>query len=518
MRNINRLLYSILFLATACSQDVITLEEPVGPVEANCEGVEAGSADFTRFVAIGNSFVAGFQAGALFTEGQNNSLAAILNKQFECAGAPSEFVQPSINTTYGYNIFVSPNPVGNVVLGRMLLQGASPRPTPQVSGPEAIPNPAVNPSFIYPGGKASLNNFGVQAIVLGQALIPETGNWAGAGVDPRFNPFYGRLAYPGNGTSTLLTDVIAAQGTFFLFWLGMDDFLLHAAYGGDPAKAPLTAAAAFDAQYKLAVGGLLASNPELKGVVANFPNIFKMPHFTLVAWNAVPLDAATAGSLTSGLAINYNAFLDGMATNGLITAEEAAKRTLTYAAGQNAVLITDETLTDLSPYMAGPYAGLLPYARARQTTRSDIMPFNAASVIGTAIGGDPTKVYGVSVPLPDQYALIPSEIAAIEGARVAFNATVKTVADANSTRVAFADVDQALETLITAQLMVLNNVSLTANINPPTGIYSEDGIHPNSRGYAYLSRAFITAINTTFGATLLPTDVSKYKATGLPIP
>jgi hypothetical protein len=518
MTKFNKLIYFFLFVASACSQDVIDLEEPEAPAGPTCDGVSAGSASFAKFIAIGTSYTAGFQAGALFNDGQSNSLPAILNKQFECAGAPADFKQPSINTAKGFNIFVTPNPVGNVVLGRMLLQGASPKPTPQVSGTEAIPNPAVNPLFVYTGSKTQLNNFGIQAIVLGQALIPETGNWAGAGTDPRFNPFYGRLAYPGNGTSTLLTDAIASGGSFFLFWLGMDDFMLHAAFGGDPSKAPLTSAAAFDAQYKMAVGGLLASNADLKGVVANYPSIFKMPHFTSVVWNAVPLDAGTATQLTASLANNYNAFLDGMVQAAYITSDEAKKRKLTYTSGQNAILITDETLTDLSPAMAGPYAGLLPYARARQTTSSDILPLSAGSVIGTAIGGDATKVYGVSVPLPDQYALIPSEIMAIESARLAFNATVKSVANAYPTRVAFADVDQALENLIAAKLMVLNNVSLTANINPPTGIYSEDGIHPNSRGYAYISRAIISAINTTFGATINATDVSKYQATGLPIP
>lgn len=517
MRHYHKPVLVSLVFALACSQDVIDLQEPQGPVEVDCSTVTAGNADFTKFVAVGSSFVAGFQAGALFTEGQNNSLAAILNKQFECAGAPASFGQPSINTTHGFNIFVTPNPVGSVVLGRMLLQGASPRPTPQVSGPEAIPNPAVNPSFIYTGGKANLNNFGIQAILLGQALIPQTGDWSGA-TDPRFNPFYGRLAYPGTGTSTIIGDVAAAGGTFFLLWLGMDDFLLNAAYGGDVAKAPLTDAAAFNVQYRLAVTSLLSSNPNLKGVIANFPNIFKMPHFTSVAWNAVPLDAATAAGLTSMLANNYNAFLDGMAANSVITVDEATKRKISYSSGQNAILISDETLTDLSPYMAGPYAGLLPYAQARQTTNADILPLSAGSVIGTAIGGDATKIYGVSVPLPDQYVLIPSETMAIEGARQDFNAIVRGVAEENSTRLAFADINQALESLISAQLMVINNVSITPNINPPTGIYSEDGLHPNSRGYAFLSNAIISAINTRFGSTINATDISKYKATGLPIP
>lgn len=514
----------VLLLMGGCEQELIVTTPPepdttnTGPID--CTGAAAGTASFSKFVAIGSSYVAGFQAGALFDSGQYYSLASILNKQFECVGAPATFKQPNINTAMGFNIFVTPNPTATgVVLGRMLLQGASPRPTPQVSTVAAIPNPSVNPAFIYTGSKAELNNFGIQAIVLGQALIPETGSWAaGAGGDPRFNPFYGRLAFPGTGTSTVIGDAAAAGGSFFLFWLGMDDFLLHAAFGGDPTKAPLTTAPAFQGQYGAAIGALLGSSPNLKGVVVNFPSIFVMPHFTSVKWNPIPLDATTAGGLTASLANNYNAFLDGMVAALAITADEAAKRKLTYTASTtNPVLINDETLTDLSPYMAGPYAGLLPYARARQTKNTDIFPLSAGSIIGTTIGGDPTKVYGVSVPLADQYCLIPSEIQAIEAARTAFNATVKTVADANSTRLAHADVNAAFADFITAQVYILNGVAITPNINPPTGIYSEDGVHPNSRGYAFISRVVIEAINGKFGSTIPLTNISRYKATALPI-
>ena len=526
----NKLLYILLscciILATGCEQEVIETT-PAEPDLTNiatepCIG-SAGSADFSKFVAVGNSFVAGMQAGALFDEGQDNSLPAILNRQFVCVEGSSEFNQPTINSALGFNLFITPNPTGTgVVLGRLLLQGASPRPTPQVSNMQAVPNPAVNPSFIYAGEKSELNNYGVPALLLGQALIPETGNWAGAGVDPRFNPFYGRLAYPGTGTSTIIGDAAAAGGTFFLFWLGMDDFFLHAAFGGDPAKAPLTPTgplpSGFDGQYAAAVGSLLGSNPDLKGVVANFPNIFAMPHFTSVTWNAIPLDAENAATVTTNLANNYNAFLDGMVTNSIITPAERDQRRLTYTAGQNAILISDETLTDLSPYMAGPYEGLLPYALARQTKNTDIVPLGAGSVLGTALGGDATKLYGVTVPMPDQYILIPSEIAAIEAARTSYNATVASVANSYGTRLALADVASAFSNFISARAYVVNNITITPNINPPTGIYSEDGVHPNSRGYAFISNIFIEAINEKFGSTIPLTNISNYQATGLPIP
>ncbi|HEX7027586.1 MAG TPA: hypothetical protein VF268_10115, partial [Gammaproteobacteria bacterium] len=60
--------------------------------------------------------------------------------------------------------------------------------------------------------------------------------------------------------------------------------------------------------------------------------------------------------------------------------------------------------------------------------------------------------------------------------------------------------------------------TITPNINPPTGIYSEDGIHPNSRGYAFIANIFIDAINEQFGASVPKANLGNYSATGLPLP
>ncbi|MGE0590336.1 MAG: hypothetical protein AB7O48_17275 [Cyclobacteriaceae bacterium] len=555
------LLAIALFITVSCEQEVIVAEPPVVDTPDPGPDPVAGSVSFTKFVAIGNSFVAGVQGGALFTDGQNNSLAAILNKQFETVGAPATFNQPTIGASLGFNLFLTQPVLGppfdptKPVLGRLLLQTSTtpdcktgafgPRPTPQAYAAgmlEAVPNPTANPGFIYTGGKATLNNFGVPAIVLGQALIPETGAWAGAGVDPRFSPFYGRLAFPGTGTSTIIGDAAAAGGSFFLFYLGLDDFFLHAAFGGDPAKAPLTTNGAFAGQYNAAIGALLGSNANLKGVVGNFPDIFKMPHFTSVAYNPIPLDATTAAAVGAGFA-GYNTALDGLSgaltatpANFGLTAEQAAglvaelaTRKVTFTAScENKALIADETLTNLGPFFDGMLAatlitseqraGLTPYQQVRQTTPTDILPLGAGSVLGTTVGGNPLLVNGVSVPLADQYVLIPSEIEAIKAARASFNASIAATVAANTSRLALADIDAAMVALVSAGATVQNGVTITPNINPPTGMYSEDGVHPNSRGYAFLSRVFIQAINAKFGSTIPLTDVSLYSATGLPIP
>ena len=75
---------SIIIIALAagiivsCKQEVITLTPPENPTPETPTGSK-GNADFSKYVSIGNSLTAGYQAGALFTEGQQNSFPLILS-------------------------------------------------------------------------------------------------------------------------------------------------------------------------------------------------------------------------------------------------------------------------------------------------------------------------------------------------------------------------------------------------------------------------------------------------------
>lgn len=543
----------VLFFVGACEQELIVTTPPEPDMtnvgDPPCSGT-AGSANFTKFVAVGNSFVAGVQGGALFTDGQNNSLPALINKQLKCAGGTETFVQPDIKASLGWNLFVTQpflkDPT-KPILGKLLLQygtnvdactgAASPRPNPQAYAPgnlEALPNPAANPGFIWYNGttntKANLNNFGVPAIVLGQALIPQTGAWSGAGSDPRFSPFYGRLDYPGTGSSTIIGDVVARQPTFILFWLGLDDFFLHAAFGADPAKAPLTSNAAFTGQLNAAIGALLA-NTTAKGVVGNFPDIFAMPHFTSVSYKPIPLNATLAGQLNAGFT-GYNTVLSGLVANkaafgisDALAAEINSRKIVFKDTCQNKVVLVDETLTDLGPYFDALAAAtgmsptdrakLTPYQQVRQSLKTDVLPLSTGSVLGTT---GTFGILGLSEPLPDQYVIVPAEKEAINAARASFNASILAAVNGSGDRLALADVNAAMTTLVTNGAGGYNGLFIIPTIAPPAGIYSEDGVHPNTRGYAFLSNVFITAINTKFGATVPLVNLSKYSSTALPIP
>jgi hypothetical protein len=540
---------SLVLLLNSCEQEVIDLNPPDQPPPACPDDATAGSADFSKFIAIGNSFVAGVQGGALFTSGQNNSLAAILNKQFECVGAPETFNQPTIGATLGWNLFVTqPFLADNTkpILGRMLLQYAdnvscatgqpSPAPTPQAYAAgnlEALPNPAFNPGFMYTGSKTELNNFAVPAITIGQLLTPATGNWADPNPAVGFSPFYGRFA-SAPGTSRIITDAASAGGTFFLFWVGMDDFLLHAAFGGDPTKAPLTTVSDFQTRLGGALSplspiGLLGLNPNIKGVIGNFPDIFKMPHFTLVAYNPIPLDQASATALTAGFA-GYNDVLDALVANkdafGISNdlAAEITSRKVTFEAGcNNKIMLIDETLVDLGGYFDqmkalgfisdADRAGLAPFEQIRQTTPDDVVPLSAGSVLGE----DGTfGVLGVSEPVGDQYVIIPTEKAEIDATRSMYNQIISGFAATFPDRLALADVAAKVDGFTGGA--IVDNVTITPNLVPPTGIYSEDGLHFNARGYAFVADAFIEAINETYDATVPSVNLGEYPATGLPIP
>jgi hypothetical protein len=203
-------------------------------------------------------------------------------------------------------------------------------------------------------------------------------------------------------------------------------------------------------------------------------------------------------------------------------------RKITFAAStSNKVVINDESITDLGTvldYMLSQgfisqaqRDGAAPYENARQATSSDLITLTAASVIGTLVGGDPTKVNGVSVPLADQYVLIPSEITEIQDRTADFNDVIAGVVAGSGGRLALADVHQKFSDVFNKVTTSVDGIPVNATFAPPTGLFSEDGVHPNNRGSAYIAKIFIEAINATFGATVPLPSIARDFSTHLPV-
>lgn len=546
---------SIVLLTTlmtgACVQKPI---EPVPPASVTPETPDPGTAVFTKFVAVGDSYMAGMQGGALFNAGQGNSIPKILAAQFSTVGG-GDFNQPDINHENGFNASFSVVP--GTIRGRLILfdadgandpdgagcavsRSAAPRAagdyggvttttcpstvtTPNMPAPYNTAQSPLDPSFPFAGNKATLNNFGVPGARIFHAGVPNYGT---------LNPLYGRFASdPVN--KPLITDAAEKGGNFFIFNFGNFDILNYATTGGVASSNgtgtnDMTDIGTFTAAYGATLAGMLAV-PNSQGVVTTIPDIANLPYFTTVLWNQIEFkatnctDAATIAGL-NGLFGNYNNALDGavLAVPGF-TAEEAARRKVVYGYGKNPVLIQDETLTDLTTFMTGASPAFAQFGRMRPATATDIVTLSAGGALGTCAPSPPTGIpaaqwiYGVSAPLPDQFILIPTETADIQARTIAFNDVIKAAATATSGRVVVADIYAAYKTLFTNKAYVANGVTITPSFAPPAGMFSEDGLHPNSRGCAFTANVIIDAINTGFTAKIPKASLALYSATGLPV-
>jgi hydrogenase/urease accessory protein HupE len=289
-------------------------------------------------------------------------------------------------------------------------------------------------------------------------------------------------------------------------WIGNNDVLGYATSGGsgvnqlgnvNPASYganDITDPGVFANVYSGLVDAMTANGA--KGVVANIPYVTTIPFFTTVPFNPVPLDAATATQLNAGYAA-YNGGLTAALNAGLISAEEKAKRTITFQAGNNAVVMVDSYLTSLAAL------GLPSY---RQATAADLMVLPSRSFIGTTVGGNPQQINGVSVPLADNWVLSKDEIAEIKVAVDAYNASIKSIAEAKG--LAFVDANAVMSQVFNGGIRY-GNYHLTASY-VTGGAFSLDGVHPSARGYALIANKFAEAINAKYGSTFKPLDLAEY--------
>ncbi|MNK07071.1 hypothetical protein D3C87_249800 [compost metagenome] len=466
--------------------------EPEFDNEVTNGSYSAGEADFSSYVAIGNSLTSGYMDGTVSRTNQAYSFPNTLAQQFALVGGGT-FEQPSyaddVNNTGGFLL-------GGVQISstRLVLNVGK-----AVPGPEPISKPAtMNLENLQ---AKAYNNMGVPGAKSFHVLAPGYGNIAGVATG-QANPYFVRHAT--SPSATVLGDAMTKNPTFFTNWIGNMDVLAYATSGGagvdrlgnlNPATYgpnDITDPNVFASAYSTIINTLTSNGA--KGVVATIPNVTSIPYFTTVPYNPVPLDAATAGALNQGFA-QYNGGVQLAKNGGLITADEAAKRTIVFHAGAgNAVTIEDESLTDLSGL------GLPSY---RQATANDLLVLTASSFIGTTVGGNPQQINGVSVPLGDQWVLVPSEISAIATATETFNATIKSIAASKG--LAVADMNAIMQQLVSGlrtddgQIYTANYFSV-ASLS--TVLFSLDGIHPNARGYAVVANEVIKVINSHYKAKL----------------
>lgn len=481
--------------------------EPEFENPVNEDGVyDSGSANFSNYVAVGNSLTAGFADGALYITGQQSSFPNILAGQFEFAGG-GDFTQPLMNDNLGGLLLNGQQITDNRLVLSVDANGNSAPVRLQGSPTTEVTNGPTGP----------FNNMGVPGAKSFHLVAPGYGNVGGVPAGTA-NPYYARIATSAN--ATIINDAASQNPTFFSLWIGNNDILSYATSGGvgvdqtgniDPSTYgpnDITDPNVFASVYSQEVQALAGSASG--GVLINIPDVTSIPYFTTVPTQVVPLDAATAAQLNAQFALYNTQVLPGLVAAGFISQEEADMRAVSFSAGQNFPIMTDDDLTDITQVLIGqgipaPTAELL--GQLRQVKANDLIVLPASSVIGTTPNPDvPTNIIGVSIPLGDEFVLTTQEQARVSTASASYNATIQALASAND--LAFVDARAALKRV--AEEGVVYNGGVLTSAFATGGAFSLDGVHPTPRGYAYTTNVIISAINAKYNATLPKVEIGNY--------
>lgn len=445
----------------------------------------SGEADFSTYVALGNSLTSGYRDNALYIDAQKESYPNIIATQMKAAGG-GDFTQP-----------LMPDNIGGFsnlgVAGKMTLKLEN----------GALTSDATTAESALTTVSGSFNNMGVPGAKSFHLLAAGYGNAAGIALG-RSNPYFVRFA--SSATTSVLADAMAKKPTFFSLWIGNNDVLSYATSGGvgtdqtgntNPTtygSNDITDPQVLAASIKAVLDGM-KSVGATKGVIANIPDVTTIPFFKEVPSKPIKdLSSAEVTALNTSYAA-YNAGLAQVKALGVITEAEYQQRLISFSeTGSNGAVIIDSDLTNLSAYGIPSY---------RQTTSEDYILLTTRTVI--------IKGGGKQTPLTNAQVLTKNEVAKIATATAAYNAAIKSLADAYG--LAFVDANAKMKELSSG--MIFNGTAYTATF-VSGGAFSLDGVHLTGRGYAVIANEFIKAINSTYGSTLRQVNPNRYSGVTFP--
>ncbi len=309
---------AMLLSFTACKKD-------------KSKPIASGSADFTRYIAVGNSITSGYTDGGLFNAGQQVAFPNLLATQMQMAGGGS-FTSPLFPTNQANGS------------GYFKLSGFNANGTPIIDSVKtnlAIRSvttiPGVGTLTLFTKYIGDLNNYGVPGINLRDVTDPLYGN---------YNGFFERLLPTNSGTITTpyLNFVTAKPFTFFTCWLGNNDVLTYAKSDGMTASAALTDKTQFATIYNTTVAALTKTGA--KGVLALIPDLANLAFFHAIT---VPALIAGAQKVSPAFTTLYIQALDGSGNYVTRPATNADLIMLTFNTSQLGATVNGLPYYGLSP-------------------------------------------------------------------------------------------------------------------------------------------------------------------------
>ena len=422
--------------------------------------LQSGSADFTKVVALGDNYFSGYRDGALYKEGQESSVSAIVQRQMSLV-TPSEFNVAPLNE--GQSIGSNSKPWVSTWQTRSYMQMR-----PDCEGVEDLG--PVSDTIAYQTGidllspwtGASVQNIGVVSATSADMLDPGFGMAFDSG-----SAYYHRIA-TAPGTSTMLSDAAAQDASFFLLMAGMSDVYQSILKGG---TFPIEPAANFEANLDQILSTLSANGS--KGAIANIPHFDDLAYFTTIPSTGAELNQNRADSL-----------------NDIYDLINVDTNFVNWRVGPNGFVIDDP---------AAPQG-------IRQLTEEEYVCLiaNIDSIQCFLVG----LVFNT---LPDTYVLDKTEIPGLTSTIDAYNAVI--AAKAAEYDIALVDINSYLATV--DDVIFEDGVEVSSGF-ASGGMFSLDGLHPTPKGSALLANEFIEAINAHYGSTIPAAQMSDYNGVFFP--
>ncbi len=418
----------------------------------------AGNADFSRYVAVGNSLTAGFADGSLYRSGQMVSYPNLLAGQFRTVGG-GDFKQPLLPGESGWPI----NPA-NGYLPRFVLGGVPDCKGAVSLSPTAFPGPLDTAgSATNISSQGPFNNVGVPGIrCIDYVLFPGYG---------ALNPYAARF-YKDPANQTALDEALRIDATFFTMWLGANDVLGYATGGGEGSNSgvnpgDISRTDVFTLSYDSVVNAMTRKGA--KGILINIPDVSSIPFFNTVPINGLTLGATDAQQLNAayGALFGPNAFHEG-AGNYFVVQTKGSPLPKLIKPGEHLLLT---------------------------------LPLDSVKCAG----------WGTLKPIPSKYVLDSAEVANVQNATATFNLVILNAA--TSHHLGYVDINSFLGTLKSG--INFNGALLNAEF-ATGGAFSLDGVHLTPKGYALAANEILRVINAQYNATLPMIDINKYSGVKLP--
>jgi hypothetical protein len=444
LSNIFLLALSLVFITGCQDRSELTAPAPQSP--------KSGTADFTRFVSIGNSITAGYQSSALFKDAQlyayGNQIAQI------------------VNTSYAMPLVSDPGLGGQLQVHQL--------------SPNLVliqqPSSGVPLNLSYP---APYNNLGVPGALVYDVLNAKDSLTCASAKVGQPNPFFDLvLRNSGLHLGSQIQQAMALHPTFVTCWIGNNDVLGYATNGGvlmnNGVAIPITPTDASDFHdYYRQLGDSLDTLAVrgAKIVLANIPDVTTIPFFTTVGpllAEEVPWTAHSIPGLFYQIHGNTSADPTHMADSSTL----ANLYVMITLSGQN-------------------YTGLLgtPTGKWYRDNHYPALP----------PGIDTTMPFGFypTNPWPDALILDASEITVAKNATRSFNSSIGAIAA--KFNFGLVDINLVFNTIflgsVTQGGVMYNGVKFTP-FYITGGLFSLDGVHPSSQGQGLIANEFLKVINS----------------------